>query len=41
MLEFPDESQHDLTPWLLRRLRLAVGIARELQVDAGRALQPA
>jgi uncharacterized membrane protein YccC len=40
MLEFPD-AERDLTPWLLRRLRLAVGIARELQVDAGRALRPA
>ena len=40
MLEFPD-AERDLTPWLLRRLRLAVAIARELQVDAGRTLQPA
>jgi len=37
MLELPDESERDLSPWVLRRLRLAVGIAQELQDDAARA----
>jgi uncharacterized membrane protein YccC len=36
MLALPDESE-DLTPWVLRRLRLAVGIAQELKNDAMRA----
>jgi hypothetical protein len=37
MLEMPDDSERDLGPWLLRRLRLAVGLARELQRDAAQA----
>jgi uncharacterized membrane protein YccC len=37
MLELPDESEGDLSPWVLRRLKLAEGIARELQADAARA----
>ncbi len=31
---------HDLTPWLLRRLALAVAMARELQRSAAQAQQP-
>ncbi|MFC5500290.1 FUSC family protein [Caenimonas terrae] len=38
MLELPADSEHDLTPWLLRRLRLAVAIAQDLQADAARVL---
>jgi uncharacterized membrane protein YccC len=37
MLEMPDDSEHDLGPWLLRRLRLAESLARELQRDAAQA----
>jgi len=37
MLELPDTSERDLTPWVQRRLLLAVDIARELQADAARA----
>jgi hypothetical protein len=29
--------EQDLTPWVQRRLQLAVDIAGELQADAGRA----
>jgi len=36
MLAVPDESE-DLTPWVLRRLQLAVGIAQELKADALKA----
>jgi uncharacterized membrane protein YccC len=38
MLALPDGPEQDLTPWLRRRLRLAVDIAGELQADAGRAV---
>jgi len=38
MLELPDESERDLSPFVLRRLRLAVEIARDLQGDAAAAL---
>jgi uncharacterized membrane protein YccC len=38
MLALPDVPEHDLTPWVQRRLQLAVDIARELQADAGRAV---
>jgi uncharacterized membrane protein YccC len=41
MLELPDASERDLTPWLLRRLRLAVAIAQDLQADAARTLEGA
>ncbi len=37
MLELPDAGERDLTPWVQRRLLLAVDIARELQADAARA----
>jgi uncharacterized membrane protein YccC len=37
MLALPDDSEQDLTPWVLRRLRLAVGIAQELKADALKA----
>jgi hypothetical protein len=37
MLAFPDAAERDLTPWVQRRLLLAVEIARELQADAARA----
>ena len=36
MLDLPDDAEGDLSPWVLRRLRLAVAIAAELQADAGR-----
>jgi uncharacterized membrane protein YccC len=36
MLELP-ESEEDLSPWVLRRLRLALGIAQDLQADARKA----
>jgi uncharacterized membrane protein YccC len=38
MLALPDVPERDLTPWVQRRLQLAVDIARELQADAGRAV---
>lgn len=37
MLQVPDLSEADLSPFVLRRLRLAVAIAQELQADAARA----
>jgi hypothetical protein len=37
MLALPDLAERDLTPWVQRRLRLAVDIARDLQADAARA----
>jgi uncharacterized membrane protein YccC len=37
MLAVADVPERDLTPWLQRRLQLAVDIARELQADAARA----
>jgi len=40
MLQLPDPYVDDLSPWLLRRLRLAVGIAHDLQAEAQRALAP-
>ncbi|NML47628.1 FUSC family protein [Ramlibacter sp. G-1-2-2] len=36
MLDLPDASEHDLSPFLLRRLRLAADLARDLQADAAR-----
>ena len=36
MLDLPDDAEGDLSPWVLRRLRLAEAIAAELQADAGR-----
>jgi hypothetical protein len=38
MLAAPDVPEQDLTPWMQRRLQLAVDIAGELQSDARRAL---
>jgi hypothetical protein len=38
MLALPDVPERDLTPWVQRRLQLAVDIARELQADAARAV---
>jgi uncharacterized membrane protein YccC len=38
MLDAPDVREHDLTPWMQRRLQLAVNIAAELQADAARAV---
>lgn len=38
--ELPDPSVDDLSPWLLRRLRLADGIAQRLRCEAGQLLQP-
>ena len=40
MLQMPDPYADDLSPWLLRRLQLAIGIAHDLEADARRALQP-
>jgi uncharacterized membrane protein YccC len=38
MLALPDGPEQDLTPWMQRRLLLAVDIAGELQADAARAV---
>ena len=40
MLALPDPNENDLNPWLLRRLHLAVQIARDLAVEAELALRP-
>ncbi|MGZ5846618.1 MAG: FUSC family membrane protein [Ramlibacter sp.] len=40
MLQMPDPYVDDLSPWLLRRLRLAVVIAHDLEAEARRAVQP-
>lgn len=37
MLELPDPVEHDLSPWLLRRVHLAVDLARELKSEASQA----
>jgi uncharacterized membrane protein YccC len=40
--ELPDPFEHDLSPWLLRRLHLATGVALRLRSDARQVLlQPA
>lgn len=36
----PDPFESDLSPWLLRRLVLATGVAARLREDADRVLQP-
>ena len=36
----PDPFDNDITPWLLRRLDLATGMATQLRDDAARILQP-
>jgi uncharacterized membrane protein YccC len=38
MLALPDVPEQDLTPWMQRRLQMAVNTAGELQADAGRAV---
>lgn len=38
-LALPDPFQHDLSPWLLRRLRLATALAVDVRVDARQVLQ--
>lgn len=38
-VELPDPFEHDLSPWLLRRLHLAAGIAQRLRSDARQVLQ--
>ena len=37
-LALPDPFQHDLSPWLLRRLRLATALAVQVRSDAERVL---
>jgi len=39
-IRLPDPFDNDITPWLLRRLDLATGIAAQLRDDAARILQP-
>ena len=39
-VELVDPFEHDLSPWLLRRLHLAAGIAQRLRSDARQVLQP-
>jgi hypothetical protein len=39
-IPLPDPFDNDVTPWLLRRLDLATGIAAQLRDDAARILQP-
>ncbi|HEY2254716.1 MAG TPA: FUSC family membrane protein [Variovorax sp.] len=39
-IQLPDPFDNDITPWLLRRLDLATGIAAQLRDDASRILQP-
>ncbi len=39
-VELLDPFEHDLSPWLLRRLQLATGIAQRLRSDARHLLQP-
>ncbi|WP_114973944.1 FUSC family protein [Rhodoferax ferrireducens] len=40
-LTLPDPFESDLSPWMLRRLDLATGIAVQLRMDADQVLQPA
>lgn len=40
-ITLPDPFDNNITPWLLRRLDLATGIAAQLRDDAARILQPA
>ncbi|MET0207903.1 MAG: FUSC family membrane protein [Burkholderiaceae bacterium] len=39
-IPLPDPFDNDISPWLLRRLDLATGIAAQLRDDAARILQP-
>jgi len=38
-VELPDPFEHDLSPWLLRRLHLALGSAQGLRTDAQQVLR--
>ncbi len=38
-IPLPDPFDNDITPWLLRRLDMAIGIAAQLRDDAARVLQ--
>ena len=38
MLDLPDPFEQDLSPWLLRRLQLAVGISHQLRDEATQAI---
>jgi uncharacterized membrane protein YccC len=40
-VDLPDPFEHDLSPWLLRRLHRAAGIAQHLRSDARQVLQSA
>ncbi|MEO8938771.1 MAG: FUSC family protein, partial [Burkholderiaceae bacterium] len=40
-LALPDPFEHDLSPWLLRRLQLAVALAVDVRSDAQQVLEPA
>ncbi|WP_422823408.1 FUSC family membrane protein [Variovorax rhizosphaerae] len=39
-IPLPDPFENDISPWLLRRLDLATGIATQIRDDAARILQP-
>jgi len=39
-IALPDPFEQDVSPWLLRRLDLATGLALQLRDDAARILQP-
>lgn len=39
-IPLPDPFDNDISPWLLRRLDLATGLAAQLRDDAARILQP-
>ena len=38
-IPLPDPFDNDVSPWLLRRLDLAIGLATQLQADAARIMQ--
>lgn len=38
-IPLPDPFDNDISPWLLRRLDLAIGLATQLQADAARIVQ--
>jgi len=38
-IPLPDPFDNDVSPWLLRRLDLAIGLATQLQADAARIVQ--
>jgi uncharacterized membrane protein YccC len=39
-IPLPDPFDNDVSPWLLRRLDMAIGISAQLRDDAARILQP-